>query len=222
MSGARDEILARVRRALGRDGDGETVDTRLDRRPRGPLPYWDEPLEQRFCGRLEAAAGTLGRVASPQAAVREVLEHLDRHRLGRELVVAPHPLLVALPWPPELRVDRRAVQEGDRTGVTAAFAGVAETGSLALLSGPQAPTPLNFLVDDFICLLPAQRIVPHLEDLWDLVRDEIGSLPRALNLITGPSRTADVEQTIQLGAHGPRRLHVLLLRSGTGDWPGSQ
>jgi len=39
------------------------------------------------------------------------------------------------------------------------------------------------------------------------------SVPRALNLITGPSRTADIEQTIELGAHGPKRMHVLLVAS---------
>jgi len=78
------------------------------------------------------------------------------------------------------------------------------------LSGPESPTTLNFLPDDFLCLLPESRIVPRLEDAWALLRAERGSMPRATNIITGPSRTADVEQTIQLGAHGPRRLHVLL------------
>jgi len=52
-----------------------------------------------------------------------------------------------------------------------------------------------------------------MEDAWALLRAERCSLPRATNIITGPSRTADVEQTIQLGAHGPRRLHVLLMGS---------
>jgi L-lactate dehydrogenase complex protein LldG len=99
-------------------------------------------------------------------------------------------------------------------GLSWALAGVAETGSLLLASGPHTPTALNFLVDDFLCVLPIDRLVPHLEDAWQLVRGELGVLPRALNLITGPSRTADVEQTIQLGAHGPRRLHLLLLEGG--------
>ena len=50
-----------------------------------------------------------------------------------------------------------------------------------------------------------------LRDLWARLRMESRGMPRALNLITGPSRTADVEQTIQLGAHGPRSVHVILL-----------
>lgn len=146
----------------------------------------------------------------------EVMAYLDRQGLERELVAAPHPWLVGLSWPDELTLHRRAVRDGDRAGITVAFAGIAETGSLVLLSGPQTPTTLNFLVDDFICLLPAQRILAHLEDGWDRLRAEIGGLPRAVNLITGPSRTADVEQTIQLGAHGPRRLHVILVEDAIG------
>jgi L-lactate dehydrogenase complex protein LldG len=80
--------------------------------------------------------------------------------------------------------------------------------ALVLLSGPDSPTTLNFL--------PAGRIVPRMEDAWDLLRGERGELPRAINIVSGPSRTADVEQTIQLGAHGPRRLHVLLLGDASG------
>jgi L-lactate utilization protein LutC len=87
---------------------------------------------------------------------------------------------------------------------------VAETGSLVLLSSPQTPTRLNFLPDHFLCVLQAERVVPYLEDAWQLIRTEHGTMPRTVNLVTGPSRTADIEQTLQLGAHGPRRLHVLL------------
>ena len=212
MSGARDEILARVRRVLGPKDKVEAVAERLERRPRGPLPAWEGPLEGRFRERVQAAAGSLSRVPSPAEAVGEAMAYLDRQGLAHELVAAPHPLLADLPWPLDLMLHRRAVRDGDLAGITVAFAGIAETGSLVLLSGPETPTALNFLVDDFICLLPAQRIVPHLEDAWDLLRNAAGGLPRAVNLITGPSRTADVEQTIQLGAHGPRRLHVILVQ----------
>lgn len=211
MSGARDEVLAKVRQSVGREDRVEAVAERLQRRPRGPLPVSEGLLERRFCERLEVAAGSLSRASSLAEAVVEAVAYLDRQGLGRELVAAPHPLLVGLSWPDDLRVHRRAVRDDDRVGITVAFAGIGETGSLVLLSGPETPTPLNFMVDDFICLLPADRIVAHLEDAWDLLRREVGGLPRAVNLITGPSRTADVEQTIQLGAHGPRRLHVILV-----------
>ncbi len=92
--------------------------------------------------------------------------------------------------------------------VSRARAGVAETGSLLLCSGPDTPTRLNFLPEHQILVLDPAQIVRHLEDAWALLD---ATPPRAVNLITGPSRTADVEQTIQLGAHGPRSLHILLV-----------
>jgi len=185
-------------------------------RPRGPLPVWEGSLQERFCEQLQASAGSLSRVVSAEEVVAESLRYLGRQGLGPELVAAPHGLLGGLPWPQQLTLQRRPVQDGDLAGITVAFCGIAETGTLALLSGRQTPTPLNFLVDHFICVLQSTRLVAHLEDAWDLMRSELPGLPRALNLITGPSRTADVEQTIQLGAHGPRRLHVILLQEAAG------
>ena len=98
-----------------------------------------------------------------------------------------------------------------RCAVNLARCGIAETGSLALVSGPDTPTAPNFLSDQEIIVLEAGRIVPHLEDAWILLRQSDSFPPRALNLITGPSRTADIEQTIQLGAHGPRSLVILII-----------
>jgi len=148
--------------------------------------------------------------------VRAVAEHLAAHDLPSRLAAAPHPLLDGVTWPQGWQVERRRAEGDDRVGLAAAFCGIAESGSLVLLSGPDSPTSLNFLPEDFLCLLPASRIVPRMEDAWDLLRSERGELPRAINFISGPSRTADVEQTIQLGAHGPRRLHVLLLGESAG------
>ena len=62
-----------------------------------------------------------------------------------------------------------------------------------------------------IVVLRASDIVAYSEDVWAKLRNELGSMPRTVNFITGPSRTGDVEQMLQLGAHGPRCLHVLLI-----------
>ena len=91
---------------------------------------------------------------------------------------------------------------------------MAETGTLMLISGPQTPTTLNFLPDTHIVVLRAEQVVATYEDGWDLLRagrEAPEGLPRAVNFITGPSRTGDIEQRIELGAHGPRRLHIVLV-----------
>jgi len=64
-----------------------------------------------------------------------------------------------------------------------------------------------------VAIVPAARIVAHMEDGWDLARSELGWLPRAINFISGPSRTADIDQTIVVGAHGPSRVHLIVVRS---------
>ena len=94
--------------------------------------------------------------------------------------------------------------------LTPCLAAVAETGTLMLISGAQTPTTLNFLPDTHIVVVHAGQIVASYEDGWDLLRAR-GGLPRTVNFVTGPSRTGDIEQRIQLGAHGPRRLHVVLV-----------
>jgi L-lactate dehydrogenase complex protein LldG len=97
--------------------------------------------------------------------------------------------------------------------VSHAFAGVAETGTLIMASGPDNPTTLNFLPDTHIVVVDAKDIVGDYETVWARLRDKFGTdaLPRAINMITGPSRSADIAQILILGAHGPRRLHVLIV-----------
>ena len=101
----------------------------------------------------------------------------------------------------------------DLVSVSHAEAGVVETGTLALFSGQNNPTTLNFLPENHIIVLEESAIVDHYEDVWTLIRQQFGegNMPRTLNFITGPSRSADIEQTLLLGAHGPIRLHVLLV-----------
>jgi L-lactate dehydrogenase complex protein LldG len=94
-----------------------------------------------------------------------------------------------------------------------ALAGVAESGTIVLASGADNPTTLNFLPETHIVVLAAADIVGDYESAFDMIRDRYGksAMPRTVNLITGPSRSADIEQTILLGAHGPRRLHLVIV-----------
>ena len=130
----------------------------------------------------------------------------------RSLVLAPDPALDPIPWGerPLLRLRRGRAEAGDAVSLTPCLAAIAETGTLMLVSGADTPTTLNFLPDTHIVVVRAGQVVAGYEDGWDLVRAQ-GAWPRTINLVTGPSRTGDIEQTIQLGAHGPRRLHIVLV-----------
>lgn len=216
MSGARERVLANVRAALNRNGPlAESVTRVLDARLRQPRsnvkPAVSGDPVQRFVSKMESVHGAVVRVAAMDKVSEAVSAHLDQHGLSPELVVAPDPELEDIPWSNRFAIERRAANGDDRVSVTGAFAGIAENGTLVLLSGPESPTTLNFLPDDHIVVLRADRIVVHMEDAWVRLREERGRMPRTVNLITGPSKTADVEQTIQEGAHGPRRLKVILV-----------
>lgn len=213
MSEARAYILRRIREALRTreigHSDPETMPMSGVLRP----PVEADPAAA-FAARLEAMAATWEGVDSFDRVPVAVLAYLERQALPAAVVVTGDPVMRSLEWPTEMAVAQRAALDEDRVSVTSALAGVAETGTLLLASSARTPTTLNFLPEHHIVVLHAAAIVPHLEDLWPIVRALPDGIPRSLNLITGPSRTADVEQTIQLGAHGPRRLHLLLVSSG--------
>jgi L-lactate dehydrogenase complex protein LldG len=127
------------------------------------------------------------------------------------------PLLAGLPWESasSLVVDIGAAQDGDTVGLSRAVAGAAETGTLVLASGADNPVTLGFLPDTHIVVLRADTVVGSYEEACAMVLAETGgAMPRTLNLITGASRTGDIGGKIVMGAHGPRRLAVVLLGSG--------
>jgi L-lactate dehydrogenase complex protein LldG len=159
---------------------------------------------------------TVARVASQDEVPGEVVRYLAAENLPAELVMAPDPGLDAIPWDqrPLLQIRRGRAEHGDAVSLTPCLAAVAETGTLLLVSGADTPTTLNFLPDTHIVVLHAGQVVASYEDGWDLVREQ-REWPRTVNLITGPSRTGDIEQRIQLGAHGPRRLHVVLVEDAS-------
>ncbi len=232
---ARSAILARIRQAQGR---GKTVvagelaqrDLLLRSHPRGPLPTLpaDQPgLVQRFIDCALALNTTVERVSSlPQvpAAVARYLRALglsaqvaDKCQQGQAgstqgAAGAVWPSLMQLDWAGAgITLRAGAANDTDAIGVTGVFAAIAETGTLMMASGPESPATVSLLPETHIAIVPAHRIVAHMEDAFALARAELGELPRAINFISGPSRTGDIEQTIVLGAHGPYRVHVIVL-----------
>ncbi|NNF96661.1 MAG: lactate utilization protein [Halobacteria archaeon] len=214
MGNARDTILARIRDTLQRDDKtlmDEAVEQRLRQPSCGPQPAWKEDDVSRFINKLECVGGSISRISSEDDVISVITTYLQQHDIPLNLVSASSNLLDKLAWSDDFTVEQRKAMGTDATVLTEAYAGVAETGSLVLLSDANSPTSLNFLPDNYLCILRRELLVRHIEDVWQRLRQEHARLPRAINFITGPSRTADVEQTIQLGAHGPRRLHVILL-----------
>ena len=215
MTAARERILGAIRRSLGRpDPLPEDVRAGLDRRLAEPTPNLKPALAEdpvSLFVRKANAVHTRTTLVPTLAGVSEaVVRHIEDNALGDAIVVAPE--LEGIRWSNRLAVEARAARGSDRVSVTGAFAGIAETASVMLLSGPESPTTLNFLPEDHIVVLRESRIVPHPEDAWALLRAERGTMPRTVNLICGPSKTGDVELRITEGAHGPRRFHVVVVQ----------
>jgi L-lactate dehydrogenase complex protein LldG len=224
MTEARERILAGLRSSLNRgrlDANRETeLRARTATHRRNPAPARAVALDHRaqvnlFVTMAEEVQATVARVSSLAEVPEVVARYLAAENLPAELVMAPDPRLDGLAWEdwPLLHIRRGQAKASDQVSLTGCHAAVAETGSLMLISGPQTPTTLNFLPDTHIVLVQADQVVATYEDGWDRLRagGMAETLPRTINFITGPSRTADIEQHIELGAHGPRRLHIVLV-----------
>jgi L-lactate dehydrogenase complex protein LldG len=213
MSESRSAILSAIRSSLGRTDLPKEAVAELERGLREPkariLPRVDGDVVEFFLVRAQALAMTIARVARRTEVPAAAVDYLTQRNLPKRLVVAS--ALKDLQWPAGIDVRHGATKQDDPVSVTACFAAVAETGSLAMLSGPETPTTLNFTPDDMIAVLDRRDIVAHQEEVWQRIRRERKTLPRTINLVSGPSRTADIEQVVQLGVHGPRRVHVILV-----------
>lgn len=224
------EFLERVRRGLKRGPVSEVaraaVLERLATHPRHLIPARSQlPHDGQvalFCANLEKEFATFVRVAGAENVPGAVAEYLAAQNLPPRFVMAPHPELLALDWAgrPLLERTEGRADGSEQVGLSHAFAGIAETGTLMMPSEPGRPTTVNLLPETEIVVLRAKRIVGAYEEAFDLLRAEHrdarsgGFMPRNVMLITGPSRTADIEQTLELGAHGPRRLHVVVIEGG--------
>jgi L-lactate dehydrogenase complex protein LldG len=220
---ARAAVLGRLRRSLGRTNSGadaarQAVSERLANPRPGIIPARaDLDLPGRialFTSQAEAVQTSVQRLRGYAQVPAAIVDYLRAKNLPMRLVMAADPLLDRADWPAMLEIRRGRAEDADAIGLTTAFAGIAETGTLMLLSDHEHPTTLAFLPETSIIVLAADRVLRAYEDGLRLLRQEQGVLPRSINFVTGPSRSGDIEQTIQLGAHGPKRLLVLLVEAG--------
>lgn len=224
---ARRQVLERMRKALRRGPDPETREAVQERlaTPAPTLLPARADLEtvermQLFVDQAKGVQADVVRIGTYADLPNTVADYLRRHNLPMRLVKATDDRLDKADWGAgllEVR-DGRPMAD-DPAGLTTAFAGIAETGTLMLASDPDHPTTLAFLPETAIIALQSDRIARAYEDALHAFRASGADLPRSINLVTGPSRSGDIEQTLQLGAHGPKRLLIVLVDEASDKGP---
>jgi L-lactate dehydrogenase complex protein LldG len=215
MNSIREHIFHQIKKSLGRENlTDESLD--LLRMHLAKPPIYEQPalevdeLIAKFVQQVTKVAGTVEMLSTVAEIPFAVLDFLQQQHLPLKIVVDK--ALQSLTWPHKLQLvpcDALIEKTEEVVSVNRAFAGIAETGSVVLLSGATTLTSLNFLPAIHFVILYQVDLVAHFEEVWHRLRQQ--SMPRCVNIITGPSRTADIEQTIQLGAHGPKQLRILMV-----------
>jgi L-lactate dehydrogenase complex protein LldG len=174
-------------------------------------------LAQRFVDALTAGAGEVRRAGSLAAALEVLTQVLDELPATRVAVNAEPPLDsidLAARWPAitwhivdQTPGDLRAFCTDADAGLSSADAALAETGTIVVTSGPGRSRMATLLPPVHIALVPSSRLTT---DLFTWTASRSGALPANITLISGPSKTADIEQTLAIGVHGPKRLIVIL------------
>ncbi|MGE5385077.1 MAG: LutC/YkgG family protein [Betaproteobacteria bacterium] len=213
---ARDAILGRVRSGIGRSDfttRRQAAEAAMRRGTPGPQPRLDTDLTARFRQKAEALSSTSETVARSEDVPAAVERYLAQHGLGNALV-ATSDVTAGYAWSQAgLKVEARPAVDADRVGLTGCFCAIAETGTIMLLSSSDTPASISLLPETHIALVMKERMVGTMEEAFALLRQERGDPPRSVNFISGPSRTGDIEQTIVLGAHGPCRVHLIVVES---------
>jgi L-lactate dehydrogenase complex protein LldG len=220
----RDRVLGALRRSLGREELPAAVRAELTARLSSPksnlIPARSDgsPAHQvaLFTEMAEAVQASVVRVSDGADVPDAVAEYLAQNNLPSDIVMAPDAALDRYPWAtrPMLNMRRGHAVDADQVSITGADMAFAETGTLMLTSDATRPSTLNFLPESHIVVLRADQITGAYEEGWRRLRaegEDGAFMPRTVNLITGPSRTGDIEQRLQLGAHGPRRLHIIIV-----------
>jgi L-lactate dehydrogenase complex protein LldG len=160
---------------------------------------------------VEASIARSHRIASSTEAPAKIADILRLSNAAPELHVPEESALLRLPWSaaPALTISS-APPAGDQSALSAAEFGIAETGTLVFFSGPNSRSSWHFRPGREFILIERSRILARFEDVIAHIQ-KLPGIPATINLVTGPSRTADIEQTIELGAHGPREIHILII-----------
>ncbi len=219
---ARDAVIGAIRVGLGARGDEpgrrSAVRARIERATRGIVPdrAGSDPAERidQFTASLKGQNAVVRELASLADLPLALAEQLAEFNLPARLRHGADPFLARLDWDGTM-IERQAgsAAPDDAAALSRAEVAAAETGTLVLTSGPDNPSTLNFMPETHFIVLFAEDLAGSYEDAWYRLQLTYGAgrLPRTVNWISGPSATADIEQTLNRGAHGPKRLAVFLV-----------
>jgi len=212
---ARARILGRLARASARPAAERRagVEAWLAGHAAGPVPAQAQSQGRarlvQFMAKAEAAAATVSRVSEVGELPRALAHELRKRNLPAQVRFGSEPMFAGLDWGTVETSGGPGRIEEPATLSRAAFA-LAETGTLVLASGAENPVTLTFLGETHFVVLREADICGGFEDFWEAWR-AAGRDPRTINMVTGPSRSADIGQVLQLGAHGPVALHIFVV-----------
>jgi L-lactate dehydrogenase complex protein LldG len=213
---SRDKILSSIRQKLALKNPERSRDailSRLKKHIRNTIPKRTKLPDDALATLFSSQAENAGAVITITTADRleQSLQHYCQERSIKKIKIATTPLLQRMDWgDQDIELHTGAADIDDTVSITECFSAVAETGTLILFSSKESPTTLNYLTEIHIVILHQKNIDASYEDAWDKVR-QLPQLPRCINMITGPSRTGDIEQKTLVGAHGPRELQIFLM-----------
>jgi len=206
---SRDTILHHVRTGIGRSA-GEPIPDPPPIRLRIPTVVIESRIAS-MLARVEALAGTAMQTADPRAIVAQAIE-------GKTAVASNAPFLTecgitSLPGVRSGITDRDELREicsRANVGITSADYALADTGTLVMLSSPHEARLISLLPPAHIAVVPRDRILSGLDELFSILPYP-AQQTSSMVLITGPSRTADIEQILVRGVHGPGQITVVVV-----------
>lgn len=221
---SREAILAKVRASLrAKPGDQDRADAaqrRIEAKARSLIPERASKTGAErvalFASFLTAQTAKVAEVAAAADIPAVVASFLRESNLPARIRTGADPYIAALPWSKEPALERLTGRADgkDEVGLTHALVAVAETGTMLMASGTDNPVTLNFLPETHIIIVEEKDLVGSYEDAWTKVRARFGDgmMPRTINMVSGPSRTADIGGRVVTGAHGPRRMCVIIVK----------
>lgn len=221
---AKAHILAQIRQNLKIEGDQadrlQRVKQRLQQHPRNTVPSrvpeqakQQMSVFQEFCAEN---AMTIAEITSLDQVPQAVQDFLISHNQPAQIKATDEAFLQEIDWQqqPLLTVSHGACTKSDKTTISGCLAAIAETGTIMVHSGSDFPMGAAFFPDNHIVVIKESQITGWYEQAWDQIREDYPDLlPRQVTLVSGPSRTGDIEHKVQLGAHGPKKMHILLLKA---------